>query len=247
MMPPGIAPPPQYPGPPRQGFFFLYGSLQRIIQVLFVLFLSLIIKINNQWKQTQKEKLSAELSYLKAQINPHFLFNTLNTIYSLSIQQSPETPKAVIELSEMMRYVTTEAHQDFVSLEKEIKYLDNYIALQKLRLESTVELLYTVKGETAGKKISPLLLMPFIENAFKHGVNPEEESMIRIDIEMTENQLHLFVFNQKVTRTIEPREESGIGILNAKNRLELMYPGQYDLQIKDASKDYSVSLFIREL
>ena len=129
----------------RQNFFFFIG----------VLFASLALKLNHQWKQIEQEKLNAELSYLKAQINPHFLFNTLNSIYSLALVKSDSTPKAILELSSLMRYVISESKEKFVPLEKEIDYIKNYIDLQKLRLDDTVSVSFTTEGEIKNKEISP--------------------------------------------------------------------------------------------
>ena len=130
-----------------------------------------MLKINSRLKLAEKEKVNAELSYLKAQINPHFLFNTLNSIYSLAIEKSDYTATAVVKLSSMMRYVITDASHKFVPLEKEINYISNYIELQKLRIDSSIKLMYTVTGDISDKKIAPLVLISFIENAFKYGVN----------------------------------------------------------------------------
>lgn len=210
------------------------------------LFVSMYIKVNSQLKQTQQEKINAELSYLKAQINPHFLFNTLNSIYALAIKEDAEqTAKSMLTLSGMMRYVVTEASSDFVPLEKEIKYIDDYIALQRLRLDKGVKLHYSVTGQANGNKIVPIMLIPFIENAFKYGVNPDEDSNILIFIELNENSIHLIVENNKVTtaKSIEAAN-SGYGIENTKSRLQLLYPNKHTLLISEDDKQYTVHLSI---
>ena len=155
--------------PHRFGAFDLFHNL---FLFLVVLFISLTLKINSRLKQTEKEKVTAELSLLKAQINPHFLFNTLNSIYSLAIDNSDYTATAIVKLSGMMRYIISEAGHDYVSLDKELAYISDYIELQQVRFDNTFKLSYSVKGGAAGKKIAPLILLPFVENAFKHGVNP---------------------------------------------------------------------------
>jgi hypothetical protein len=228
------------PGGSRM-FFFIGHSL---IFFLAVVFFSLMLKINNRWKQTEKEKLKAELSYFKAQINPHFLFNTLNTIYSLAIQKSPDTSEAVVKLSGMMRYVLSEASQDFVPLEKEIGYISDYIDLQKIRFGETVTIDYNPCEPLPGKTIAPLILIPFIENAFKFGVNPTEKSYIGILIRLEGNELHLNVFNRKVTKKVEAETSSGLGINNTRRRLELLYPQKHRLDVRDNDTDYIVDLFI---
>jgi Histidine kinase len=230
-----------YPPPPTEGGDIL---TQEAFFFLLILSLSLMLKISNRWKQTEKEKLNAELSYLKAQINPHFLFNTLNSIYALAIEKSDKTPEAVVKLSGMMRYVLSESSNEYVSLEKEISYIQSYIDLQSIRFEDTINLSFTISGTTVGKKIAPLILIPFIENAFKHGINAEEDSVIKIDISTVENILRLHVFNHKVTIHISEESKSGVGIENTRNRLQLLYSGHYDLVIKDDNKYYEAHLTI---
>ncbi len=229
---------------PRTSRHRLYDYGNRLLQFLIVLVFSLLLKISDRWKKVEKEKMSAELSYLKAQINPHFLFNTLNSIYSLAIQRSDETPAAVIKLSEMMRYVTTEAHSDLVSLEKELNYISNYIELQKIRLGNTVKINYTNEGAVQNKQITPLVLIPFVENAFKYGVNPEEDCYITIKIVITENVLIFNATNKKVQIDFSKEPQSGHGIKNAAQRLDLSYAGKHKLEIKDEQNEYSVSLLI---
>lgn len=215
-----------------------------ILRFMVVFFISLLLKIRQQLKEVKKEKLNAELSYLKAQINPHFLFNTLNTIYSLSVEKSDQAPAAVVELSSMMRHVLDEANKDFVSLDKELNYIGNYIKLQQARFGKTADIVYSVSGSTAGKQIAPLLLIAFIENAFKHGINPEEDSEIDIRINITGNQLHLVVHNKKVFVQKVNEKKTGIGIVNTKNRLSMLYRGKHLLTINDHENDFSVNLVL---
>jgi hypothetical protein len=239
--------PPMGPaGPPRPGkAHFLVETGRHFFLFMFVVFLSLMLKTRELLKKAQREKSDAELSYLKAQINPHFLFNTLNSIYSLAIDKSDYTATAVVKLSGMMRYVLSEANNEFVSLEKEIRYISDFIELQKLRLGNTVRLNYNVHGNISGKQIAPLILIPFIENAFKYGVNPEENSEIIIEIAITENNLNLSVRNNKVKVKTEAHEKSGLGIANTKSRLQLLYPGKHYLTLEDNEKDFHVSLSIK--
>ncbi len=215
-----------------------------LLRFLVVFFISLMLKTQQQLKEVKREKLDAELSYLKAQINPHFLFNTLNTIYSLSVEKSDNTPAAVTELASMMRYVLDEARKDFVPLEKELAYISSYIKLQEARFGKTVDLKYTVTGQTLGKQIAPLVLIPYIENAFKHGINPEEDAEIEIKIGITGSQLMLYVYNRKVFVQGTTAEKSGIGIENTYNRLNMIYPGRHLLTINDTEEDFSVNLVL---
>jgi len=206
---------------------------------------SIALSINNHLRQTEKEKLSAQISSLKSQINPHFLFNTLNNIYATAIDKSPQTADMIDRLSEMMRYTMKETQNDFVPLDEEINYINNYIELQKLRLDSKIIFNYTIEGEFAELQIAPMLLIPFVENAFKHGVNSEQNSNIRINIKANESELHLLVANNKVNIQSGIKENrSGLGIKNTKHRLVFIYPSKHLLTIKETENDFTVSLHI---
>lgn len=224
--------------------FFIREIKIRLFQFLIVFVFSLMLKINIRLKQSEKEKLDAELAYLKAQINPHFLFNTLNSIYSLAIVQSDNVASSIVKLSNMMRYVLSESSNDYVRLEKEIEYIQNFIELQQIRFGSFIQFECTITGDHKNKTIAPLILIPFIENAYKHGVNAEDNSIIKIQIDTTEKQLFLFVKNNKVFVQRSEESESGLGVENTKNRLQIIYPGKHNLQIDNTEKEYSVSLTI---
>jgi len=209
---------------------------------------SISLTINNHLRQLEKEKLVAQISSLKSQINPHFLFNTLNNIYATAIDTSPRTADMVDKLSEMMRYTMKETQNDFVPLEEEINYLNNYIELQKLRLDSKIKFDYTIDGEFSELQIAPMLLIPFVENAFKHGVNSEQDSNIRINIKADESELHFLVANNKVNiQSGIKGNSSGLGIENTKHRLVLIYPSKHLLTIKETENDFTVSLHINLL
>lgn len=228
------------PSPP---FRFANGAFigSIVIRFIMIFLLSLGISSYNHLKQVEREKMKAELSYLKAQINPHFLFNTLNSIYALTVKKSDNAPESITRLSSIMRYVITEAATDFVPLEKEIEYISNYVELEELRITSKVKLNYKVSGNLSGRQIAPLIFVPFIENAFKHGVSTKENSDIGITITVEGNELHLFVKNTKVNvRTIN----NGLGMENAKMRLSLLYPGKHTLIVNNAEKEFTVSLKI---
>lgn len=220
-------------------FLFLLSIKLRFIMIVL---LSLGIANYNRLKQTEEEKLKAELSYLKAQINPHFLFNTLNSIYALTVQKSDSAPESITKLSAIMRYSITDAAQDFVGLDKELNYINAYVELEKLRLTNKVKLNYNVTGPTAGKQIAPQIFIPFVENAFKYGVSTQENSLIDIAISIEKNNLNVIVKNTKV-RT-DTKNKLGLGIDNTKKRLGLIYPGKHDLEITNSEKDFSVHLTI---
>lgn len=231
------------------GFFSNPGMViqvsRNIYLFAFVFALVLLIKIAQKWRRFEKEKMSTELNYLKAQINPHFLFNTLNSVYSLSIEErAVNTSAAIVKLSGMMRYVTSEALAEKVSLEKELDYINSYIELQKIRFGDTVKLSVDLVKINKPHSIAPLILISFIENAFKYGVNPEENSEINISIYLKNTTLQLFVKNKKVKMIDQEVIGSGIGIQNTKNRLDLLYSGKYNLLIDDKEGFYSVNLEI---
>jgi hypothetical protein len=221
--------------------FFLGRSL---LLFLLVFSLSFLLRINQRLADIESEKLKTEVSYLKAQINPHFLFNTLNSLYALALEKSDATPEAILKLSGMMRYVVSESSRDLVPLESEIAYINNYISLQKLRMEEGMPFTFTTTGSPAGKYISPLLLIPFIENAFKYGINPEENAAISIAITIAEQELAMTVRNNKVNATLPYEEESGHGIENTRLRLDYLYTGKYRLSIEDEPETFEVKLII---
>ena len=241
-----IAPPQHlqnHPGqPPKKPFGLTLNHI--LFQFIGVFAFSLLLKIRERLKQTEIEKTNAELSYLKAQINPHFLFNTLNSIYSLAILKSDKTADAVVKLSEMMRYVLNDSNSNFVSLKNELNYITNYIDLQRMRLTSNVKLNYAHEGIVLDKKIAPLILIPFIENAFKHGVNSEENSEIDITIIVSETTLKLSVKNNCVSTNNQTLNKSGLGIENTKQRLNLLYPQNHLLNIAEVDNSFVVSLII---
>ncbi len=249
--PPNPGPPPpfgQAPGSPpsvRQGPALPSLTMdisQHLFLFLVALFLALLLKIRSRWLRAEEEKLHAELAYLKAQINPHFLFNTLNSIYSLTLEKSDRAPAAIVRLSSMMRYVLLDAGKGKVPLEQEINYLADYINLQETRFESFLKIDFSVTGRPEGKKIVPLLLIPFVENAFKHGVNPEEPAPIRIRITIEGQQLQLQVSNRKVAIQPPSTDPGGLGIPNTQQRLDIFYPGQHTLLIEDKAAAFAISL-----
>lgn len=226
---------------PKNNFFHLFEG---VFPFLFVFGLSYLMKINNRFEEMKSEKQAAEISYLKAQINPHFLFNTLNSLYALTITKSDDAPNAVLKLSNMMRYVVTESSQDYVPLSKEINYIKDYIALQKLRMNDDVNFSFNFIGDENGKAIAPLILIPFIENAFKYGLNPDEDSKIKIEIAVVDFNLTLITRNKMVVHEISEDLKTETGIENTKKRLEFIYPNKHLLEISEHDNDYIVRLNI---
>lgn len=230
--PPGFGPgdgPPMKPNQnPHTILIFLTGVLA-----------SLFLSISRRLQASERDRMEAELSLLKAQINPHFLFNTLNSIYALAIRKDDRTADSVVQLSELMRYIMNNANSNQIGLEKEIQYIDNYIALQRSRLGDTVKVEYVVSGTPYAKQVTPLILISFIENAFKHGVNPDEISEIQVSIEIVGQELTLFVANRKVHSV---STEGGLGMANTIERLEMLYAGRHTLEIREDKENYSVTL-----
>ncbi|MCX2480650.1 sensor histidine kinase [Pedobacter sp. MC2016-15] len=221
---------------------------------IFVMMIGLgsAMRSMKQWQLSEKrallaeaEKATAELSFLKAQINPHFLYNTLNNIYTLCITGSEHAAESVMKLSKIMRYVTDESEADFVPLQDEIDCISNYISLQQLRLGKKVTLNYTIAGDVANRLITPLVFMTFIENAFKYGLSNHQETQIDISITMEKSRVILLTQNP-VFADRAAKERRGIGIANTKKRLEYLYPGSHDLQISSDNGIFKVALILED-
>ncbi len=228
--------------------FWDYYSSAAFVSCFFI-FLSTILKFVTDWFKNEKiksnlenEKLISELAFLKSQINPHFLFNSLNNIYSLAYQKSEKTPEAVLKLSEIMRYMLYESNENKVSLSDEIRYLENYIELQKLRFKDNAYIKFEVDGDIQNQKITPLVLISFVENAFKHGVATDKENPITIVLNVSGNKLFFQVMNKKNNQNKD--ETGGIGLQNVKRRLELLYKGQYRFHIEDNEETYNCELYL---
>ncbi len=211
------------------------------------------IRMAKEWARTEKErrelqgeKLLSELAFLKSQVNPHFLFNTLNNICSLARKKSDDTEPAIIKLSQIMRYMITDSTLEKVGLEEEVDYLNNFIELQKIRLADRVEISFVIEGGLSSIQIEPLLLIPFVENAFKHGISYNGKSRISIDLRTMPGELSFTVENSKPpSRDTLKLEEPGIGLKNVSRRLELLYPGRHQLEIRDSESVYHVMLKIQ--
>jgi len=220
-------------------FFQLFAALLKLVFVSIVAWVIFLYKTNQEHTIAKNQ---AELAYLKAQVNPHFLFNALNSLYALAIKKSDNVVDAISQISDMMRYNIEESQKCFVSLNQELEYLQNYIDIQKLRLTTKTKITYNVKGESSNKQIEPLLLIAFIENAFKYGVSTEKKSEIIINIEIVENKLTIFIQNDKVQKF---SSTSGTGIKNTIKRLNYSYNNRYVIDISDKEDYYSVQLSIK--
>jgi len=220
------------------------------VTLFIVIFVGMIrfaldwFEFESRKKAVENEKLTAELNFLKAQINPHFLFNTLNNLYYLAYTQSPNTTEVISKLSQMMRYMIYDSNHPKVPLGKEIEYMENYISLERLRLNNQVPITLEVTGSPDGVQITPLIFITFLENAFKHGVsNSHPGSWVAISIAIRDGACFYRVANSKVARADKTTDEkSGIGLQNVQRRLDLSYPGRYHLEVEEDDQQYCVQL-----
>ncbi|MBK7030129.1 MAG: histidine kinase [Bacteroidales bacterium] len=240
----------QFPPKPRmKGIIFF----RDIISMSVTVGLSVAIKMTTQWYQSQAEQkeleklhVESELNNLKHQLNPHFLFNTLNNIYSLISINQDHAQHAVHQLSNLIRYVLYDSDQPKVSLIKDLKFTSNFIELMSLRLPSHVKLETNISASEEDLEIAPLLFISLVENAFKHGVSPTEPSLIKIEITNSrQNEIVCIVRNSNFPKTESDRSGSGIGLVNLKKRLDLIYQGAYDLSNEINGEQYIATLSLK--
>jgi two-component system, LytTR family, sensor kinase len=233
--------------------FLMYWAIQLFIitPITWMLYQQRKDKIL-ELRGVEKElvKSQTDLQFLRSQINPHFLFNTLNTLYGTAlIEKSERTAEGIQKLGDMMRFMLHENNLDFIPLARDVEYLKNYISLQKLRTQSSSNIFIEEKIDEKGYKhsIAPMLLIPFVENAFKHGISLKDKSWIYIDLVCDETGIHFEVKNSVHQQTANDpeRDHTGIGIQNVRQRLALLYPGAHDLNISETEKEFAVTLFIR--
>lgn len=235
----------------------LNDQLDTFLSLFIIGAVSTLAKIASDWLKSQRkmrelktETMQSELKFLRSQVNPHFLFNTLNSLYALTLKKSDKAPEIVIKLSEIMRYMLYECNERIVPLSKEIKYMQSYIELEKLRHGKEADIYFECEGEVENQHIAPLLFIPFFENSFKHGIsNQLKEGFVHIDMKVEKEKVILDVVNSKAM-TKEGNENNkdiigGIGLENVKRRLHLLYPDQHTLEIKDKGEQYQVHLEIK--
>ncbi|MBP0905205.1 sensor histidine kinase [Mariniflexile gromovii] len=194
-------------------------------------------------KEIEVQKTSTELHALKHQINPHFLFNSLNSIYSLTTKKSNDAPEAIITLSELMRYMLYETNSEFVPLVKDLEYIQNYLKLQRLRIANNKDVTLNIHGAVTNQKIRPLLFISFIENAFKYGTDFKGHTEVKIEIKINGDDLQFKCINVIGIRKTD-KDSSGIGLQNTKERLELLYPKKHLLHVEEKDNRFIVSLKI---
>ncbi|MBL0742174.1 sensor histidine kinase [Chryseolinea lacunae] len=194
-------------------------------------------------EKLEKEKLRAELELLQGQLHPHFMFNTLNSIYSMALKKSDHTPEAILKLSQLMRYMLTDCRGDTIALNKEIQVLHDYIDLEKNRFGNRLDITVNVHGDIHQPHIAPLLLLPFVENSFKHGANEMiEQAWISLDLSVQQSQLKFKLINGKAETKGVGTHSAHVGLLNVKKRLELLYPKGHELRITEDADLFIVSL-----
>jgi len=235
--------------PPMKAFGFFNHVISSVLLSGFAIGLGVMekLKLNEKkQKELEKEKLNSELAFLKNQISPHFFFNTLNNIYSLIGIDGPTAQDSVLKLSKLMRYLLYESEHGETMISSEIDFMNNYIDLMKLRLSPRVELNIDFPKEFSDFSIPPLLFVPFIENAFKHGVSSRDRSFINIKMKINHDQISFVAENSmgKSSQTGD-LQHSGIGLENVRKRLGLLFPGNYELKIGQDETIFKVDLSIQ--
>lgn len=232
----------------RQHFNHNMGMFASLVMFALAWAASSGIRLSAEWKkaedrrrESENARLNAELTQLKSQLNPHFLFNTLHGIYTLALAKNDAAPDAVLKLSYLLRYVMAETNVDFVPLERDLEHLRHFVALHQMRLTAKTPVSFKVEGDLSAHRIAPLLLLPFVENAFKFGTSAREESPIDISVKIEGNVLE-FICQNHIRSTIS--DSTGIGIANTRRRLDLLYAGRYVLEIRERAGLFRVELKI---
>lgn len=233
--------------------FFLVNGMSILLSVA----ITMALKLLKRWYQQEqsnralnKLNIETELKFLKSQINPHFLFNSLNNLYALTLIKSDLAPEVVLRLSNILRYVLYETGEGRVPIQKEVQYMKDYIELERIRLGNRVKINFSTEGLSEGREIEPMLFLTFVENSFKHGISPNaSEGWVDIEIKSAEDRSLFFkISNSKKagSNSAEKQisEPGGIGLANLKKRLDLIYPDRYKLEIKDDASHYEVALSI---
>lgn len=235
----------------KKGGFIDFRRFLPSLSILLLFFaLSTSIRLVLEWYKIEKQsvliksqKTSSELAFLKMQLKPHFLFNSLNSIYSLANKKSEDTTEAIVILSELMRYMIYETNKELINLKQEINYIQNYISLQKLRIKDASNVYVNIRG-SLNYKIEPLLFISFIENAFKFGTDYKGKTNINLKININNDILHFYIKNSISTQQ-KDKKNSGIGLKNVKNRLQLLYPKSHELIITKQNQEYIVNLTLK--
>lgn len=232
--------------------FWGFSILDGFSAKFFLIGLLAFVELTRKWvfeqkekNRLEKEKLANELKLIKSQLSPHFLFNTLNNIDSLIYQDQKKASNAVVKLSELLRYVLYEATSEEVKLKDEIDFISNLLDLQRLRITRGEDIVFSVQGEVGEIRITPMLLIPIIENMFKHGSQQGSSPLFEININVTGTGIHLFCKNYlREEKNID--KQSGIGLKNVRKQLELMYKDRHTFEINKSEKEFIVELTIHQ-
>ncbi len=235
--------------PKRSGLRLLSQMMPFIITLLGSTLIEITRFANRketQAIQSDKEKLESELKFLKSQVNPHFLFNALNNIYSLAVTQAPETPESVMQLSEILRYMVYDSNESKVPLKNEINYIENFVDLQLLKDSRSMDVKVLLDKSAPDLMIAPMMFIPFVENAFKHSkIENLKESYIRINLEIDGKEIKFHAINSIPNTKFTKDKVGGVGLKNIKKQLEMLYPnGQHDLKINETTEQFEVILKI---
>jgi len=243
-----------YPEALNDPFFYFPKIVKTFAGMYPVIFTAIAIKLLKFWYTNQKaqqiltqEKLQAELKFLKTQIHPHFLFNTLNNLYALTLKKSDRAPETVLKLSELINYMLYECKSDEVLLSKEIKFIRNYVDIEKMRYGDKLDVDIRVSGDVGDRKIAPLIILPFVENCFKHGASEDlQQSWVKVTVDSHADHVVIKVENSKAGDNGHAiMRDEGIGIQNVKRRLDLLYPSRHELKIMNGEETFLVILSIQ--
>jgi two-component system, LytTR family, sensor kinase len=233
-------------GPPKPlfgpGFFSIYGLIIVYFASISIRFLQKLRDDDKKESEISKERIATELLYLKQQVNPHFLFNTLNNIYSLSIKNPGITPEAILKVSSILRYTLYKSDNSLALLKDEIEIINTYIDFQKLRFKNSLPVVWEVSGDSDNHKVEPFILLPLVENAFKYGMASQNDSLINIQLTINKDKLKFLISNKKNILAESYFEHPGIGIKNIVRRLDLVYPERHLFQISDKDGKFTVLL-----
>ncbi|TLV00706.1 sensor histidine kinase [Dyadobacter luticola] len=217
-------------------------------QTNIFVWIALSIKFFKMWFERRQAAIEAELNFLKGQLHPHFLFNTLNNLYALTLTQSPQSPSVVMGLSEILRYMLYEANADVVDLQRDISIVESYIELEKIRYGDRLDINFSINGLAPGQRITPLLILPLVENAFKHGASEQVgQAWINMDLRVKNNLLKFKISNSRPEKAVVKEDRNhhvSIGLANTRKRMDILYPSAYQLRILEEEEMFVVILEI---
>jgi sensor histidine kinase YesM len=241
---------------PNYYFISIYSIIDLLKFHAIYIVVTLLLKFTSEWfsqedakfklSKIEKEKVEIELKALRAQVNPHFLFNSLNVLYSLALKNANETPETIIKLSDILRYLIYDSNKEKVNIKSEVELINNYLSLQEYRIDKSSNISFTPEIQT-NIDIAPMLFLPLVENSFKHGVKGDvSDTFVKIKLKTTDKIVHFEIENNKSSsENPDQNKDGGIGLTNIKKRLSLLYPEKHDLKIRNDEHNFMVSLKIK--